>query len=202
MPGPLVAAITRLVPQKGPELIIAALKRTLEKKGQFVILGSSPQPEIKSLFEKLKQEYASNPQVSIYLDYNEPLSHLLYAASDLIIIPSIFEPCGLTQMIGLRYGTIPLARRTGGLADTVFDIDSSSQPKELRNGFTFDLPTENEIDRTIDRAFAYYFDHPKVWKQLMVHGMNRDLSWNHAAHEYLKTYLQTISNKSLAVLKQ
>lgn len=185
---PLVVSISRLVPQKGPQLIEYALRRTLEKGGQFVLLGNSTLKEMIDHFQNLRNQLAKNKNVSIHLEYNEPLSHLVFAAADMIVIPSIYEPCGLTQMIAMHYGTIPLARRTGGLADTVFDIDTSLEPENRRNGYTFDYPDTKGIDWVLDRAFSCHQDDPKKWKKIMQSGMQTDVSWKHSADEYLKIY--------------
>jgi starch synthase len=185
---PLVASVTRLVYQKGPELIEHALLRTLEKGGQFILLGSAANPEIEESFLELKDRLKENRQVAIYLDHDEALAHLIFAAADLFVIPSIFEPCGLTQMIALRYGSIPIARRTGGLADTVCDIDTSSAPVEMRNGFTFDFPDTEGVNWALDRALRCYKEEPKKFEQLMRQGMSLDFSWRKSAQEYLKVY--------------
>src|SRR4029079_10556709 len=119
---------------------------TLEKGGQFVLLGSSPIPSISADFHDLKVRYTDHPDVHLILHYQEELAHAIYAASDMFIVPSIFEPCGLTQMIALKYGTVPIVRRTGGLADTVFDVDYSGKPFDETNGYTFDDPDNMGIE--------------------------------------------------------
>jgi starch synthase len=185
---PLVASITRIVSQKGPDLIIQAIRRTLEKGGQFVFLGSSAAPEYEDTFQLLKKEFAGSKRVAICLDRDEPLAHLIFAAADLFVIPSLFEPCGLTQMIALRYGTIPVVRTTGGLADTVFDIDTSSVPLEERNGFTFDFPDAEGINWALDRALDCWANDRPKWELLMQQGMSKDFSWKHPAGEYVAIY--------------
>ncbi len=187
---PIVAAVTRLVPQKGPELIQVALERTLEKGGQFILLGGAATGKIKDSFELLQAKYKNHAHVSILLDKDEALAHLIFSAADLFIIPSLFEPCGLTQMIALRYGTIPIARVTGGLADTVFDIDTSSKPLDARNGFTFDFPDKEGVYWALDRALACYKKDRKKWLQLLMNGMKMDFTWKSAAPLYIKLYEQ------------
>jgi starch synthase len=188
--APLVGCIARLVPQKGPELIKHAIKRTLAKGGQFVLLGQSPIPEINAEFHNLKQEYSTNPNVALVLHHQEDLAHMIYGASDMFIVPSLFEPCGLTQLIALRYGSVPIVRRTGGLADTIFDIDHSG-PKEA-NGYLFTDPTPEGVDSALDRAIALWFHDPEKWRKLMVHGMNMDYSWNKPSNQYLEIYGQLL----------
>lgn len=138
---PIMGCIARLVPQKGIDLIKHTIRHLVEKKGQFVLLGSSPIASINAEFHRLQQQYANHPHISLTLHHQEELAHMIYAGSDMLIVPSIFEPCGLTQMIALKYGTVPIVRKTGGLADTIFDIDNSNKPVNERNGYTFDVPT-------------------------------------------------------------
>lgn len=176
---PIVSAITRLVPQKGPELIKQALYHTLEKKGQFVLLGSAFDEKIHEEFSALKRTLAANKDVHIELTYNEPLSHLVYAASDLFLVPSRFEPCGLTPMIAMHYGTVPLVRLTGGLVDII---------NEGQNGFTFDKLTAEDLNATLDRAIDCWYNQPTVWQQIKERGMEQDFSWDGPAEEYLKIY--------------
>nr|CAB3464628.1 unnamed protein product [Digitaria exilis] len=134
---PLVGCITRLVPQKGVHLIRHAIYKTAELGGQFVLLGSSPVPNIQREFEGIADQFQSNNNIRLLLKYDDALSHMIFAASDMFIVPSLFEPCGLTQMIAMRYGSVPVVRKTGGLNDSVFDFDDESIPMQLRNGFTF-----------------------------------------------------------------
>ena len=179
--SPLVGAVTRLVWQKGPEFIKAALLRTLEWGGQFVLLGSALDERTQSQFYNLKQKLGGCPHVHLELSYNEELSHLVFAASDLFLVPSRFEPCGLTQMIAMRYGTLPLARETGGLMDTVFDG---------KNGFTFGPPTIEAFNETLDRALETWYTNPDHWQKMVEKGMQTDFSWDHPAEAYLKVYHQ------------
>lgn len=191
---PIVACITRLVPQKGVELIKHALNYTLKKNGQFILLGSSPIPAISADFHELKHQYADHPNVYLALHYYEELAHWIYAASDMLIVPSIFEPCGLTQMIALKYGTVPIVRQTGGLADTIFDVDNSGKPSEETNGYTFEQPVNSGIESALDRAFDCWFHHPDKWHKLMINGMNIDFSWNKSSNLYLDVYKKLKSN--------
>jgi starch synthase len=186
--APLVACISRLVYQKGPTLIKYALQRTLEKGGQFVLLGSSPTPDIDKMFSDLKKELENDKNVAICLTQDEALAHLIYASADLLAIPSLFEPCGLTQLIALRYGTIPMARMTGGLVDTVFDIDTSTRPEKERNGFTFDFPDREGVNWALDRAIDCHQKKPQKFHQVMRQGMHEDFSWKKSAKEYLELY--------------
>ena len=192
---PLVVSITRLVLQKAPDLIEYSLIRTLELGGQFVLLGSISlsNSHIQEQFEALQEKYRDHNQVAIILTNDETLAHLLFAAADLFIIPSLFEPCGLTQMIAMRYGTIPIARMTGGLVDTVFDIDTSDKPLEKRNGFTFDFPDQQGVDWALERAIACY-KNPTKWQQILRHCLSYDSSWKKSAKQYLFAYEELLSS--------
>lgn len=191
--GPIVAAVTRLVPQKSPGLIKYALSKTIEQGGQFILLGSSPMPQVVEEFEKFRDEHKSNPHVAIVLDNDEALAHLIFAASDMLLIPSLFEPCGLTQLIALRYGTVPIGRMTGGLVDTVFDVDTSSRPPEERNGFSFDFPDFKGVDWALLRALDCFKNTPQKWQSLMLNGMRQDFSWKHATPEYVALYKEAMT---------
>lgn len=195
---PLVGCITRLVPQKGVHLIRHAIYRTLELGGQFLLLGSSPVPHIQREFEDIANNFKSHPHVRLLLKYDEALSHSIYAASDMFIVPSIFEPCGLTQMIAMRYGSVPIARRTGGLNDSVFDIDDDSIPTEYRNGFTFLTPDERGLDGALDRAFSYYMRSPEIWQQIVQKDMRMDFSWDSSAAQYEELYEKAVSRARAA----
>ncbi|KAG4178375.1 hypothetical protein ERO13_A10G038700v2 [Gossypium hirsutum] len=190
---PLVGCITRLVPQKGVHLIKHAIYRTLEMGGQFVLLGSSPVPHIQREFEGIANQFQNHEHIRLILKYDESLSHAIYAASDMFIIPSIFEPCGLTQMIAMRYGSVPIARKTGGLNDSVFDVNEETIPHQIRNGFTFTTPDEQGINGAVERAFNFYKNNKESWKQLVQKNMNIDFSWDSSASRYEELYAKSIS---------
>lgn len=185
---PWIGTITRLVPQKGPELIEAALKKTLELDGTFLLLGSSPVAAMQKHFNELKEKYAGNRQVVLQMGYDETLAHLLYAALDFLVVPSLFEPCGLTQMIAMRYGTIPIVRATGGLKDTVFDCENPQIPVEKRNGFVFINPHIADVHRVLERAVLASRTEEGIIKSLIVKDMKLDFGWEKPAQEYLKLY--------------
>lgn len=185
---PLVSTIARLVPQKSPQLIKHAILSTIKQKGQFLLLGSSPIREIEQEFQDLQKECQKSNQGRVLMLNDESLAHQIYAASDLFLIPSLFEPCGLTQMIALKYGTLPIARITGGLADTVFDVDTAKIPEEKRNGFTFDFPDEEGVNWALNRALNYYTNEPEKFSSLMLQGMSYDFSWKTRTASYLALY--------------
>ena len=185
---PIIGCISRLVPQKGLEIIKHTMLAAIEKGSQFVLLGSSPIPSINAEFHDLKHQFADHPHISLTLHYQEDLAHLIFAGSDIIIVPSIFEPCGLTQMIALKYGTIPIVRRTGGLADTIFDVDNSGKEFDETNGYTFDSPDAEGMYSALNRALHCWFEQPDKWRKLVVNGMNIDFSWNKSSDKYLEIY--------------
>lgn len=178
---PLFCAITRLVHQKGPELLFAMIEKTLALGGQFVLLGSMAAQEIISKFHGLK-----NPNFRAFFEHDERLAHRLFVSSDAIAIPSLFEPCGLTQLIAMRYGTLPIVRKTGGLADTVFDGI---------NGFTFESATKEAAENALQNAFLT-FKEPDLWKKLQKEALGFDSSWDKSALQYEELY-QTLMKLNL-----
>lgn len=190
---PLVGCITRIVPQKGVHLIRHAIYRTLECGGQFVLLGFSPVPHIQREFEGIANQFCEHPSIRLILKYDEVLSHYIYGASDIFVIPSIFEPCGLTQMIAMRYGSIPVARRTGGLNDSVFDVDDETIPAKVRNGFTFSAADEQGLNHALDRAITYYRKKANWWQELVKKVMTIDFSWDSSATQYEELYEKALA---------
>lgn len=186
---PVVAYIGRLDEQKGVELVNHALYYTLHRQGQFVLLGSATEPGINDRFWHEKTRLNDNPDCHLELGFNEELSHLIYAGADLIVVPSNYEPCGLTQMIGLKYGTVPIVRGVGGLVNTVFDRDyDETHPSEERNGYVFYQTDYLAIESAMDRAFGLWEKFPEDFQQLRRQGMQYDYSWNHPGSDYLGIY--------------
>ncbi|CAN1141205.1 Probable starch synthase 4, chloroplastic/amyloplastic [Linum perenne] len=190
---PLVGCITRLVPQKGVHLIRHAIYRTLELGGQFVLLGSSPVTQIQQEFEGIAKKFRNNGNVRLILKYDEALSHSIYAASDMFIIPSIFEPCGLTQMIAMRYGSVPIVRKTGGLNDSVFDVDDDTIAVQFRNGYTFLNPDEEGFNSPLERAFKHYSNDMEGWEELVRRIMKMDFSWESSVTQYEILYSKAVA---------
>lgn len=185
---PWIGAITRLVTQKGPELLEEAIAEVIRLGGTFFLLGSSPDPKIQSHFEKLKIKYQGNPQALLYLSYDEGLAHLLYSALDFLIVPSHFEPCGLTQLIAMRYGTVPIAHATGGLKDTIIDCEDLSMPIKQRNGFLFTSATIPSMNAALKKAANIFHKDKPLFQSLIRHGMNLNSSWEVPAQAYLRLY--------------
>lgn len=190
---PWIGAITRLVEQKGPELIEAALLETLRIGGTFVLLGSSPTPKIQARFENLSEKYAGESAL-FYFEYDEELAHQVYAALDFLVLPSRYEPCGLSQMIAMRYGTIPIARATGGHIDTIFDCENPTVPSEKKNGFLFSNYTSASEIETMKIAIRLFREKSSSIQLLIKNGMKIKWSWEKPAQEYLRVYTQTTSS--------
>ncbi len=185
---PIVAFIGRLDPQKGPELVRHAIFYALNHGAQFVLLGESPDKGINDHFWGLKKHLNDSPDCHLEIGYSDELAHLIYAGADLMVVPSRFEPCGLTQLISLRYGTVPIVRAVGGLADTVFDKDHSHRPLHERNGYVFPDATDASMESALSRALGCYYQFPEHFRHLMENGMNSDYSWNHPGQHYLNIY--------------
>ncbi|XP_031504161.1 uncharacterized protein LOC116266863 isoform X1 [Nymphaea colorata] len=187
MQAPLVVCITRLVAQKGLHLIRHALRRVEELRGQMVLLGKASDNRVQKEFEDLANTYNKGSNIRILLTYSEELSHMLYAAADMVLVPSMYEPCGLAQMIGMRYGAIPIVRKTGGLADTVFDLDDQLNT-EKANGFVFEGIDEGSLNRALERAFTLYNENPSAWSEVVSRVMKIDNSWDNTARKYIEVY--------------
>jgi starch synthase len=185
---PILSFIGRLDEQKGIHLIRHALLYSLSHGAQFVLLGTSPDSRITQDFLMLQKRFNENPDCSIELDFDEELSHLIYAGSDLFVVPSMYEPCGLTQMIALRYGTVPVVRAVGGLVNSVFDRDYSEKPMEERNGFTFQHTDNNALESALYRAFDLWYNHPFDFRALMLNGMRYNFSWEVSGEKYQEIY--------------
>jgi len=185
---PLVSVISRLDRQKGVHLVAHALEYALRSQAQFVLLGSASEDEINRQFWGLKHYHNDNPDCHLELGYNEELAHLIYAGADFIVIPSLYEPCGLTQLIALKYGTVPVVRETGGLADTVFDANHADKPYEERNGYVFSDYNEAGLESALGRGLGLWNQFPDYFRKLRQNGMRQDYSWNHPGQDYFNIY--------------
>ncbi|MBD2364143.1 glycogen synthase GlgA [Anabaena minutissima FACHB-250] len=186
---PIIAYIGRLDHQKGVHLVHHAIYHALNKEAQFVLLGSATEAGINAHFHHEKAFLNNNPDVHLELGFNEELSHLIYAGADMIVVPSNYEPCGLTQMIGLKYGTVPIVRGVGGLVNTVFDRDyDQNHPPEKRNGYVFYQTDNQALESAMNRAIDLWYKSPEEFQQLAIQGMKYDYSWNQPGEEYLEIY--------------
>lgn len=182
--APLFGVVSRLTAQKGLDLVLAALPALLRLGAQLVVQGSGD-PVLEAAFSQAA--HANPGQVALRIGYDEALAHRVIAGADAILMPSRFEPCGLTQLYGLRYGTLPLVRRVGGLADTVVDADEAALREGRATGFAFDAATPAALEAALERAVRAYAQ-PEAWRKLMKTAMAQDFSWDGAAAGYLALY--------------
>jgi starch synthase len=186
---PIVAMVGRLDPQKGLELIRHGVAFALQNEAQVAMLGMAQDPSVDAGFRDLKQQLIDDPHCHLELAYDEELAHQVYAGADIVLIPSRYEPCGLTQMIAMRYGAVPVVRGVGGLADTVFDANYSDRAFEERNGYVFQDYTTTDLEAAASRAIGLWFHHPAYFRQLRINGMRQDHSWAEPARRYLDIFL-------------
>jgi starch synthase len=176
---PLLTMVTRLDPQKGVDLVPVTLRLLSHEKWQAIILGTGI-PELETAILGLENEMPDRVRAAIRFD--TVLSHRLYAGADAIMIPSRYEPCGLAQMFGMRYGCVPVARATGGLRDSIHDHNA-----QQKTGFLFTRTTTKEFSAALRRAFSI-FEKQDIWQELQRNGMAQDFSWEGSARQYLKLY--------------
>ncbi len=182
--APLFGVVSRLSGQKGLDLVLAALPALLRMGGQLCLQGSG-EPSLEAAFVAAAK---ANPgKVAVRIGYDEALAHRLIAGADALLVPSRFEPCGLTQLYGLRYGSLPVVRRVGGLADTVVDATPEALHDDRATGFAFDASTPAALESAIAHAVQAYRE-PDTWRQMMFRAMAQNFSWAEAASKYLALY--------------
>ena len=179
--APLLGVISRLAEQKGIELIGAAAKRLLERGCQLAVLGSGD-AKYRTLLTKLAKGHPG--QVSVNFVFDEDLAHMIEAGADLFLMPSLYEPCGLNQMYSLRYGTVPVVRATGGLADSVVDATEKSLKDGTATGYSFTEETGDALATTVERALDLRQRDAGAWTRLVKTGMKADFSWKASARKY------------------
>ncbi len=186
---PLIGLISRLSGQKGLNLIIDQIDAFLRKDLQFVLLGTGDD-YFQDRFRRIVINYPN--KIAIHLGFNAQLAQRIYAGSDMFLMPSRFEPCGLGQIISLRYGTIPVVRSTGGLAETIINYNTDN---EHGNGFSFANFSSEEMLDAIDRAIFVYNEKPDEWQELIVRALNIDFSWNRSAKKYEELYFYAMDKR-------
>ena len=181
---PVFGLISRLVEQKGIDLLLECLAEMLTHPLQFVLLGSGSRG-----FEQRLHNFAEEQpdKISIVIGYDETLAHQIEAGADIFLMPSRFEPCGLNQIYSQRYGTIPIVRKTGGLADTVVDAVPETLKNNTATGLVFNEASPGALMEAIKRSLILY-NHTKTWKQLQINGMQKDYSWSKSAKQYMTLY--------------
>jgi starch synthase len=187
---PLVGFIGRLIDQKGLDLMAEVIQRWVQTSDvQWVLLGTG-QPKYHRLLETLAERFPQ--KVAIRLEFSNPLAHRIEAGADMFLMPSRFEPCGLNQLYSLRYGTVPVVRATGGLADTVVGLSDAPEQSPPANGFSFQEYSALALGETLRHACNTY-EKPEVWKRLIATGMGQDWSWARSAQQYVELYKLTIA---------
>jgi starch synthase len=182
--GPLFCVISRLTEQKGLDLVPALLDGIVARGGQFVLLGSGD-AAIEQAFLQARERHPT--QVGVTIGYDEPLAHQIQAGADVILIPSRFEPCGLTQLCAMAYGTVPIVSRTGGLMDTVIGATPAAQQAGVATGISFAPVSAHMLWSAIDQTFALYAD-PAAWAQIRINAMAQDFGWSGPARDYAALY--------------
>ncbi len=185
----LIGLISRLTDQKGLNLLCDVFDRFADEHTQFVLIGTGD-PNFENAFRYYAGRYPD--RVSANICYNDALAHKLYAGADMMLVPSLFEPCGLTQLISLRYGSIPLVRETGGLKDTV---EPYNEFELTGTGFTFGPFHAEDFLNTVNYAKSVYFNYRDNWNDMVRRGMAKDFSWNSSARQYEGMYEWLVGNQ-------
>lgn len=181
---PLFGFVSRLTHQKMADVIAEVVPSIVEMGGQFALVGEGD-PRLEAAFVAVQEKFPRDAAVCI--GYGEPLAHRLQAGCDILLAPARFEPCGLTQLYALRYGTLPVVRRTGGLADTVVDACTETLLDRSATGFLFDQPDREAVEATVARALAL-FREPLAWRRLQMQAMAQNFSWDASAAQYADLY--------------
>ncbi|GAA5783820.1 glycogen synthase [Chitiniphilus shinanonensis] len=187
--APLFGVVSRLTEQKGLHLVLEALPRLIAGGGQFVLLGSGD-PHLEAAFRSNVAAYPG--RVAVTIGYDETHSHRIMAGADLIMVPSRYEPCGLTQLYGLKYGALPLVRRVGGLGDTVVDSSLENLADDSATGIVFDEFSVAGLEAGIRRAYALW-NRPRDWKNVRRNAMRQDFGWGASAAAYVALYQRLVA---------
>ena len=187
---PLVGFVGRLVDQKGLDLVSSVMQDWLRTSDvQWVVLGTG-EAKYHQLLTTLAERFPH--KVAVRLAFSDPLAHRIEAGADIFLMPSRFEPCGLNQLYSLKYGTVPVARATGGLADTVTDANEQTLASGTANGFSFRAYEALALAETLKRAIDSWHQ-PKLWSQIVLNGMRQDWSWQRSARQYVQLYESTLA---------
>jgi starch synthase len=193
---PLVGFVGRLIDQKGLDVMTEAMPQWVQTaEVQWVVLGTG-QPKYHRLLGTLAERFPQ--RVAVRLEFSNPLAHRIEAGADMFLMPSQFEPCGLNQLYSLKYGTVPVVRATGGLADTIVDTNDQTLEAGTANGFSFEEYSALALSETLRRACDAYA-RPEVWGRLVAIGMSQDWSWGRSARQYVELYQATMARNRQAV---
>ncbi|MDP2122349.1 MAG: glycogen synthase GlgA [Hoeflea sp.] len=190
--GPVFTVISRLTWQKGIDVLAEIADDLVAMGGKLAVLGSGDQALEGALLAAAARHRG---RIGLMIGYDEPLSHLMQAGGDMILVPSRFEPCGLTQLYGLRYGNVPVVARTGGLADTVIDANEAASAARVATGFQFAPVTPDSLREAVRRAIRAFAE-PRIWARLQNQGMKADVSWDRSALRYAALYAELLASKS------
>ncbi len=188
---PILGMVSRMADQKGFDLIMGASERILSQDLQMVFLGTGD-PHYETQMRDLAGRYPG--KVAVEIGFDESLAHQIEAGADIFLMPSRFEPCGLNQMYSLRYGTVPIVRKVGGLADSVENFESESESIQTATGFVFVAYSKDLLAETIEKAVGLYRQ-PNVWEHIVRNGMSRDWSWTRSAQEYVAVYRKALERR-------
>lgn len=192
-PGdPIFGIVSRFAHQKGLDIVADIIPELIATGSRVVILGSGD-PTLEGRFEELGRRFPNH--VGIKVGFDAKLAHQIEAGSDAFVMPSRYEPCGLNQMYSMRYGTIPVVHRVGGLQDTVTDTIETTARHGIATGFRFDICDGEGLRWGLRRAIQTYRNEPRLWHQLRMTGMQQDFSWNRSAGEYLSLYLELLGRE-------
>jgi starch synthase len=194
--APLVGIVGRLIDQKGFDLVADVMQRWVQMSDvQWAILGTG-QPKYHKILETLAARFPQ--KVAVRLQFSNPLAHRIEAGADIFLMPSRFEPCGLNQLYSLRYGTVPLVRATGGLADTIVGFDAHA-PNPAANGFVFQEYSSLALSETLRQACDAYRN-SEIWQRLISIGMDQDWSWARSARQYVELYQKTVERRNAGTI--
>lgn len=189
--GPLFGVVSRLTDQKGLDLLLGVLPDMLRAGGSLVLLGSGDR-RLEQAFRTAASDHSGS--VGVRIGYDEDLAHLIYAGSDAIMVPSRFEPCGLTQMYAMRYGALPVVARTGGLADTVIDANAAALSTGVATGFQFEPGSREALSNAIAKVFAVYSERG-LWRKMQRNAMKHPVGWEGPAERYVDLYARLMAAK-------
>ncbi len=189
--APIFGVVARMTAQKGFDILLPSVEHFVNQGAQFIFLGAAEDKKYITKLDTLQQQHPG--MIAMVTGYNNTYPSLVYSGSDMFIRPSYYEPCGLSQMIGLKYGAVPIVHKTGGLADTVFDFD---QAGNASNGFSFKPYGEGNLRERMQRAFDIYRGDKASWTAMMLRGMTGDYTWDVSVQQYLDLYDQALSISS------
>lgn len=184
----LMVMVTRLTEQKGADFLLDRIDEVMQQPVQLIVLGSGS-PHLEYLLNEARNRYPE--KIGVYIGYHEALSHQIIAGGDVILVPSRFEPCGLTQLYGLKYGTLPLVRKTGGLADTVVDSNKANIEQRQATGFVFNYPSSDDFLDAFYRAVSLW-QKQKLWSSVRQNALAQDFGWARAAASYQAIYHEIV----------